>query len=119
VIGVQTSGAPAVYNSWRDRTLQQAPIETGAEGLATGYAYYVAVKTFIDRMDDMVLVSETQIREAVLLLLRGAHIVAEESGAASTAGAVQLRDRLQGKKVAIIVTGGNMTPEHLRTLLVP
>ena len=119
VIGVQAAGAPAVYNSWRDRTLQQAPIDTAAEGLATGYAYYIAVKTFIDKMDDMVLVSEAEIRDAVLLLLRGAHIVAEESGAATTAAAVQLKDRLQGKKVAIMVTGGNMTPEHLRTLLTP
>ncbi|MEO6197722.1 MAG: pyridoxal-phosphate dependent enzyme, partial [Dehalococcoidia bacterium] len=111
VIGVQAAGAPAVYNSWKERTLQQAPIDTAAEGLATGYAYYTPVKTFIDHLDDMVLVTEQEISDAVIRLARTAHIIAEESGAATTAAATQIADRLQGKKVAIIVSGGNMTME--------
>jgi threonine dehydratase len=117
VIGVQAAGAPAVYNSWRERCLQKAPIDTSAEGLATGHAYFVPVRTFIDHLDDMVLVTEKEINDAVLLLARTAHIIAEESGAATTAAAVQLAERLQGKKVAIIVSGGNMTLETLRRLL--
>jgi threonine dehydratase len=117
VIGVQTAGAPAVYNSWRDHVIKSAPIETSAEGLATGQAYYVAVKTLIDRIDDMVLVTERELHDAVLTLLRTAHVVAEESGAAATAGALKLKDRLAGKKVAIIVSGGNMTLDNLRRIL--
>jgi threonine dehydratase len=117
VIGVQAAGAPAVYNSWREHLLQEAPIHTAAEGLATGQAYYASVKTLIDKLDDMVLVSEEELRNAVVLLARAAHIVAEESGAASTAAAVQMRDRLRGKKVAMIVSGGNMTIDHLRRVL--
>jgi threonine dehydratase len=117
LIGVQAAAAPAVYRSWKDRTLQEAPIETGAEGLATGVAYYVAVKTFIDHLDDMVLVSEAEIHEAVLRLARTAHVIAEESGAATTAAATRLKDRLKGQKVAIIVSGGNMTLETLRRTL--
>jgi threonine dehydratase len=117
VIGVQAVGAPAVYQSWREREIQTATIETTAEGLATGQAYYVAVKMFVDRMDDMVLVSDDEMREAVVLLVRSAHIVAEESGAAATAAAVKLRERLAGKKVAIVVSGGNMTLDSLRRVL--
>ena len=117
VIGVQAEGAPAVYHSWRERELQTAGIETTAEGLATGQAYYIAVKTFIERMDDMLLLSDEEMRQAVVLLLRSAHIVAEESGAASTAAAVKLRERLAGKKVAIVVSGGNMTLDSLRRAL--
>jgi threonine dehydratase len=117
VIGVQAEGAPAVYRSWKERRLQRAGIDTRAEGLATGHAYYVAVKTFIDRLDDMVLVSERELAEAIVLLARRAHQVAEESGAAATAGAVKLRDRLRGKKVAVILSGGNMTPGGLRRVL--
>lgn len=117
VIGVQAAGAPAVYNSWKERTLQQAPIDTAAEGLATGYAYYTPVKTFIDHLDDMVLVTEQEISNAVIRLARTAHIIAEESGAATTAAATQLADRLRGKRVAIIVSGGNMTIETLRRIL--
>jgi len=117
VIGVQAEGAPAVYHSWRERELQTAGIETTAEGLATGQAYYIAVKTFIERMDDMLLLSDEEMRQAVVLLLRSAHVVAEESGAASTAAAVKLRERLAGKKVAIVVSGGNMTLDSLRRAL--
>jgi threonine dehydratase len=116
VIGVQTAGAPAVYNSWRERTLQQGPIHTAAEGLATGRAYYAPVRVFIEKMDDMLLVSEEELRDAVLRLARSAHIIAEESGAAATAAAAQIADRLAGKKVAIIVSGGNIPLDHIRRL---
>jgi threonine dehydratase len=56
-------------------------------------------------------------RDAVILLARTAHIVAEESGAAATAAALQIADRLRGKKVAIVVSGGNMTVDHLRRVI--
>ncbi len=117
VIGVQAEGAPAVYRSWKERTLQTAGIDTAAEGLATGQAYYIAVKTFIDRLDDLLLVSDEEMHDAVVRLLRSAHIVPEESGAAATAGAVQLGNRIRGKKVAIVVSGGNMTLDSLRRVL--
>ena len=117
VIGVQAQGAPAVYHSWRERELQAAGIETAAEGLATGQAYYTAVKTFIERMDDMLLVSDEEMRQAVVLLLRAAHVVAEESGAAAAAAAVKLREGLAGTNVAIVVSGGNMTLDSLRRVL--
>jgi threonine dehydratase len=117
VIGVQTAGAPAVYNSWRERTLQTGPIHTAAEGLATGHAFYTPVRVFIEKMDDMLLVSEDELREAMLLLARTAHVVAEESGAAATAAAVQIAGHLRGKKVAIVVSGGNIPLDHLRRVL--
>ena len=117
VIGVQAEGAPAVYHSWREHELQTSEIETTAEGLATGQAYYTAVKTFIDRMDDMLLVRDEEMRQAVVLLLRAAHVVAEESGAAATAAAMKLREHLAGKEVAIVVSGGNMTLDSLGRVL--
>jgi threonine dehydratase len=119
VIAVQAAGAPAVYESWRNRCLMRAGIDTHAEGLATGQAYYVTVKTLIDRVDDMLLVTEEEIREAVQLLLERAHLLAEESGAASTAAAMQIRERLAGKKVVLVLSGGNMTLDGLRRILRP
>jgi threonine dehydratase len=117
VVAVQAEGARAVYESWKNHCLVESEIHTAAEGLATGSAYYPAMKTLIDRLDDFVLVSENEIREAMLLLARAAHVVAEEAGAAATAGAVKLRERLAGKKVAIIVSGGNVPLDHLRRVL--
>ena len=117
VIAVQAAGAPAVYESWRERCLKRAPIDTAAEGLATGQAYYVAIKTMIDRLDDMLLVSEEEMREAVVTYLRTLHVVAEESGAAALAGAMQIRERLAGKKVALVLSGGNMTMDGVRRVV--
>ena len=117
VIGVQAAGAPAVYESWKSRTLSAAGIDTAAEGLATGAAYHPAVRTLIDRLDDFVLVSEAEIRDAMLMLARTAHVIAEEAGAAATAAAVQLQERLAGKKVVIMVSGGNVPLDHLRRVL--
>jgi threonine dehydratase len=117
VIGVQAAGAPAVYESWKSHTLRRSGIDTAAEGLATGAAYHPAVRTLIDRLDDFVLVSEDEIRDAMLMLARTAHVIAEEAGAAATAAAVQLRERLAGKNVAIMVSGGNVPLDHLRRVL--
>jgi threonine dehydratase len=117
VIGVQAGGAPAVYLSWKERRIQQADINTAAEGLATGRAYYVAVKTMIDHLDDMVLVTENEIDEAIRTLARTMHVVAEQAGATATAAAIQISDRLKGKKVAVIASGGNLTLDALRQIL--
>jgi len=117
IIGVQAAGAPAVYRSWKDRRIQEGGIDTAAEGLATGRAYYIAVKTLIDHLDDMVLVTEDEIDEAIRTLARTMHVVTEQAGATATAAAIQLRDHLKGKKVAVIASGGNLTLEALRQIL--
>lgn len=119
VYGVQAEGAPAAYLSWKQGRLVRAPIATFAEGLATGIAFYTPVRLFRERLDDMVLVSEEEMRQAIILLLRSAHQLAEGAGAAATAGALKLRDQLRGKKVAIILSGGNLTIEGLRQVLMP
>ncbi|MBI1885133.1 MAG: pyridoxal-phosphate dependent enzyme [Chloroflexi bacterium] len=117
LIGVQAEGAPAVYRSWKERKLQRAPIDTFAEGLATGIAFPMPVSVLIRTLDDFLLVSEEEMRRAIILLLEGAHVLAEAAGAAATAAAVKLGDQLRGKKVAIMVTGGNLELETLRRVL--
>ncbi len=117
VIGVQAEGAPAAYRSWNERRLQRAPIATFAEGLATGVAYYAPIRTFVDKLDDMLLVSEEEMRRAIVLLLRSARQLAEGAGAAATAAALKLGDRIVGKKVAIVLSGGNLTADALRRIL--
>lgn len=119
VIGAQAEGAPAIYRSWKEGRLQQAPIDTFAEGLATGTPFFASVRTFIDHLDDMLLVSDDEMREAIALLLRAARQLAEPAGAASAAAALKLGDRLKGKKVAMILSGGNLPTEDLRRILGP
>jgi threonine dehydratase len=64
-------------------------------------------------LDDFILVSDEQLYQAVNIYLEKAKTLAELAGAASLAAALMLRDRLAGKKVALILSGGNMSPEKL------
>jgi len=117
VIAVQAEGAPCYYRSWKERRLQEAPIDTIAEGMATGTPFFAPVRKMIDCLDDFVLVSDDEMREAIALLLRTSRQLAEPSGAASTAAALKLGERLRGKKVALVLSGGNITLDQLRDVL--
>ena len=68
-------------------------------------------------MDDLVLVSEEELDRAIVLHLENTHNLAEHAGAASLAAAVKIRDRLVGKKVALVLSGGNITADQLRVAL--
>jgi threonine synthase len=67
-------------------------------------------------IDDIILVSDEEIKRAILTLLESTHQLAEGTGAASTAAAFKIREKLQGKKVALVLTGGNLTLKDLNTI---
>lgn len=117
VIAVQAAAAPAVYESWRTgRLVDDATAQTAAEGLATRVAYRYAVDILRALLDDFVVVTDEEMTEAMRTLLYSARQVVEESGAASLAGALRLRDRIEGRKVGLIVSGGNVPEERLREI---
>lgn len=117
ILGVQAEAAPAAYLSWKSRALQEAQMATFAEGLATRTAFALPQQILWDGLDDFILVSEDELRAAMLLLLARTRNVIEAAGAASLAAALKIRDRLAGKNVALICSGGNVTVEQLRALL--
>lgn len=117
VLGVQAEKAPAAYMSWKNRAMMQAANATFAEGLATRTAFALPQKILWDLLDDFILVSEDAMRAAIVMYLQNAKTLAEGAGAAPLAGALQLRAQLAGKKVALILSGGNITPEQLKTVL--
>ncbi|HEV8367508.1 MAG TPA: pyridoxal-phosphate dependent enzyme, partial [Pyrinomonadaceae bacterium] len=117
VIGVQAEAAPAAFKSWRAKKLLEDRMETAAEGLATRFAFELPQRMMWELLDDFVLVSEDQMRDAVVLYIEKAHTLVEHAGAASLAAALKLRDQLIGHRVALIVTGGNLTVEQLRGIL--
>jgi threonine dehydratase len=120
VIAVQSGAAPAMWNAWRNRTLDPYPtMKTEHEGLATRVPFELTNKVLWELLDDFVLVSDQEINEAIRLLARHAKQVAEGAGAASLAAAIKLRDQLRGKKVVGIVTGGNIPPERFARLVIP
>jgi threonine dehydratase len=118
VIGVQAERAPSVYWSWRERRPVDTPsCDTFAEGLATRTAFELPLSIMRDLVDDIVLVSEDQLKHAIVLLLEKAHTIAEGAGAASTAAAIKLKDRLQGQTVACVLSGGNLPLSTLQRII--
>ncbi len=117
VIGVQSDAAPAQYLSWKAGRVVEAPMETKAEGLATGLGYADTLKIMTELLDDFILVSEEELDAAVVNHLTYTHNLTEHAGAASLAAAVSIKDRLAGKKVALIVSGGNITVDQLKSAL--
>lgn len=117
VIGVQSSAAPAGYLSWKQGRLVEDAMGTFAEGLATRTAFEYPQQMMRRYLDDFVLVSDDDIRHAMLVMIQITRNLVEGAGAASCAAALALRDRLAGKKVVLVCSGGNVSPEQLRELL--
>ncbi|PZC49590.1 MAG: threonine dehydratase [Chloroflexi bacterium] len=120
VWAVQSAQAPAVHDSWRAGKPLERPNTTIAEGLATGSAFAFPLR-ILATLDDFLLVHDTEIEEAVRALLDLAHVLAEPSGAASAAAALQETNtpqaRLRGKHVVLVVSGANITRDQLRAII--
>jgi len=117
VIAVQAERAPAAYLSWEGGTICSSKMETRAEGLATQVGYELTQEILQELLDDFILVSEEEMADAILLAMDLIRNLVEEAGAAPLAAAVKIKDRLKGKKVALILTGGNISLDRLRQLL--
>ncbi|HEX8499774.1 MAG TPA: threonine/serine dehydratase [Pyrinomonadaceae bacterium] len=117
VIAVQAEKAPAAHNSWRERRLLEAGMETEAEGLATRVAFELTQRMLWEMLDDFLLVSEEEMRQAVRLYAETARTLAEGAGAAALAGALKARPACAGRTVALVLSGGNATVEQLRRAL--
>jgi threonine dehydratase len=118
VIGVQAEGAPAFYNSWKKGTITPTDgVKTAAEGLATSRAYELPLRILREKLNDIILVSDQEMKQAIRAILHATGQVAELSGAASTAAAFKIKNELAGSKVVLILTGGNIEPEQLARIL--
>jgi threonine dehydratase len=116
VIGVQSDAAPAAFRSWEARALLDGENATFAEGLATRVPFELPQQILWEHLDDFVLVSEDEIRHATRLMIEHTRNLVEPAGAAPLAAALKLRDRLRGKRVALIASGGNISPSQLAAL---
>jgi threonine dehydratase len=117
VIGVQSAQAPALQLSWKAGKPVTAPMETFAEGIATRVPFKNTQQIMSRYLDDFVLVDDKDIKKAILTLLEHTHNLAEGAGAAPLAAALQMEGRLAGKKVVLVMSGGNLALEKLREIL--
>ena len=117
VIGVQSDKAQAAYLSWKSGSLQEAPNQTRVEGLATATPFELPQRILRRLLDDFVLVSDDEIDAATAVMIEKTRTLVEAAGAASLAAALKLRDQLRGRTVALICSGGNISPAQLKALL--
>ena len=117
IIAVQATGAPAAYQSWRTGRMVEAEMHTAAEGLATRVPFANTQALLREHLADFVLVSDDEMRSAALAYLRHAHTLAELSGAASLAAALRLHERLAGRQVVVVLSGGNIAVSQLPEIL--
>jgi threonine dehydratase len=118
VYGVQAAKASATHDSWHaGKRLTTASADTIADGLATRSTYDLTFEPLREGLQGFVAVEEREIAEAIRILLSTTHNLAEGAGAAGLAGLLRLRKELAGKKVGIVISGGNIDRETLRRVL--
>lgn len=115
IVGVQAERATALAQSLECGKLMQVDsADTFADGLATRFAFELPFSLLKDQVDEIVRVSEEEMREAVRVCLETTHNVAEGAAAAAYAAALKIRGKLAGKRVVIIHTGHNIDRDTLR-----
>lgn len=118
VYAVQAERAAAAHDAWHSgtrRTLDSS--DTFADGLATRSTYDLTFPTLKEGLAGFVTVSEHELANALRLLLETTHSLVEGAGAAGLAGVLKLRDLLAGKRVGIVLSGGNIDRATLRRVL--
>ncbi len=117
VLAVQSEQAQAGYLSWKQGEIVESEMATSAEGIATRVGYELPLQIMSDLLDDFLLVSDEEIDRAIGILVDKAHTLAEGAGATALAGAIRYPEKVKGKKVAITVSGANITADQLRQSL--
>jgi len=110
VYGVEPEGADSMYRSFAAGSPQSIDaVRTIADSLGAPHAAPYSFSLCRRYVDDLVLVSDDALRRAMLLLFASAKLAVEPAGAAATAALVgPLRERLQGRRVGLIVCGANI-----------
>lgn len=116
VVGVQTVRFPAMFNAIKGTHLPQGT-STIAEGIAVGTPGRLTEAIIRARVDDLVLVDEGDIEQAVLMLLEIEKTVVEGAGAVGLAALLKDPARFKDKKVGLVLCGGNIDPLLLAAII--
>ncbi|MGJ5024860.1 threonine dehydratase [Bradyrhizobium oligotrophicum] len=120
IVGVQSTEAPSYALSFAARTVVTTnSADTHADGLATRSPDADALAIILKGASRIAQVSDAEIAEAVRILWTDTHNLAEGAGAASLAAALQEKSRLAGKRVGLVLTGGNIDLDLFRRWVMP
>ena len=116
IVGVQTVRFPAMFNAIKGTHHPQGT-NTIAEGIAVGTPGHITEAVIRQHVDDLVLVDEGDIEQAVLMLLEIEKTVVEGAGAAGLAALLKWPDRFRNRKVGLVLCGGNIDPLLLAAII--
>jgi threonine dehydratase len=116
VVGVQTSGFPAVHCALHGRPATFAG-STIAEGIAVKEPGALTLPIIRERVADVLLVDDGDIEQAIVQLLEIEKTVVEGAGAAGLAALLRHPDRFRGRKVGVVLSGGNIDPLVLSDII--
>ena len=118
VIGVQSERAPAAYRSWRERRARRGPDGDDRRGPRHAHARSSCRSgSSGSTSTTSCSCSDDELRAAQLAMIETTRNLVEAAGASPLAAALRLREELAGKRVALIASGGNASPEQLRDVL--
>ncbi|MEO8118090.1 MAG: threonine ammonia-lyase [Rhodoferax sp.] len=116
IIGVQTTRFPAMVNAIKGTHHPQGSSSI-AEGIAVGTPGKIAQAIVARLVDDLVLVDEGDIEQAIVMLLEIEKTLVEGAGAAGLAALLKYPERFKGKKVGLVLCGGNIDPLLLAAII--
>lgn len=119
VIGVGASGAPALKNSFElKKAVDSLSVRTIADGIAVRDASEITLALLLENVDRFISVDDEEIASAILFLLEKQKLVVEGAGSVGVAALLHNKlEHLKGKKVAIVLSGGNMDVTLLSVII--
>ncbi|MGH7756200.1 MAG: pyridoxal-phosphate dependent enzyme, partial [Vulcanimicrobiaceae bacterium] len=120
IVGVVAETAPAYALSFaRGAVVTTETADTFVDGVACRVPVPAAVATIVRGAARVVRIADDEVREAMRVLFTDTHNVAEPAGAIALAGLLRERPAMRGKRVAAIVTGGNVDRDVYARVLAP
>lgn len=118
VYGVQAVGAPSMYNSINDGKIEcLESVSTIADGIAVKQPGENTFRYISEYVDEIALVSDDEVSSAILALIEKQKMIAEGAGATAVAAVMFDKFNLKGKRVAAVVSGGNIDVTSLSRVI--
>jgi threonine dehydratase len=118
IVGVVASGSPSYLLSFSQREVVEAPARTEiADGLACRTPNANAMEIIWENVARIVEVSDAEIAAAMAAIYQDTHNVAEGAAAAALAGALKEKDTNHGKRIGVVLTGGNVDADVFASVL--
>jgi len=119
IIGVQSENAPSMHKSFKQSQITSIELkDTICEGIAVKKPGDITFDRINKYVDDIVLVSDEEVANTILLLLERAKIFVEGAGAASLAAILNKKLNIENKKVVAIISGGNLAPNVMDRIII-